>query len=138
MNTGIELLVKRIKDCPDEFVGGEWNRLMDLFSNFVTAFTDEEKKAVDDALQEAKREVFTGRVMEIIANGEVIGDFQEKYTMKTQGRYTGFPAAPVKAEGAKIAISPQQYNSALAIASGNQALTQQSLMNAAAQIANLK
>ena len=102
MNTGIELLVKRIKDCPDEFVGGEWNRLMDLFSNFITAFTDEEKKAVDDALQEAKREVFTGRVMEIIANGEVIGDFQEKYAHKT--------IAP-----SKIAISPQQYSTSLTI-----------------------
>ena len=101
MNTGIELLVKRIKDCPDEFVGGEWNRLMDLFSNFITAFTDEEKKAVDDALQEAKREVFTGRVMEIIASGEVIGDFQEKYAHQ--------PVA------SKITISPQQYNTSLTI-----------------------
>ena len=125
MNTGIELLVKRIKDCPDEFVESDsWNRLMDLFSNFITCFTDEEKKAVDNALQEAKREVFTGKVMEIIANGEVIGDFNAKYAQQ--------PMA------SKIAISPQQYNSALAIASGNQALTQQSLMNAAAQIANLK
>ena len=134
MNTGIELLVKRIKDCPDEFVGGEWNRLMDLFSNFVTAFTDEEKKAVDEALQEAKREVFTGRVMEIIANGEVIGDFQEKYTMKTQGRYTGFPAAPVKAEGSAI----QYDTNANAFSVGSTQITQQSLMNAAAQIASLK
>lgn len=126
MNTGIELLIKRIKDCPDEFVGGEWNRLMDLFSNFVTAFTDEEKKAVDDALQEAKREVFTGRVMEIIANGEVIGDFQEKYAHKT--------IAP-----SKIAISPQQYNTlANTLSVGKEALTQQSLMNAAAQIASIK
>ena len=126
MNTGIELLVKRIKDCPDEFVSGDWNRLMDLFSNFVTAFTDEEKKAVDDALQEAKREVFTGRVMEIIANGEVIGDFQEKYAHKT--------IAP-----SKIAISPQQYNTlANASSTSSTQLTQQSLMNAAAQIASLK
>ena len=28
MNVGIELLIKRIKDCPDEFVGGDWNRLI--------------------------------------------------------------------------------------------------------------
>ena len=131
MNVGIELLIKRIKDCPDEFVGDDWNRLMNLYSNFITAFTDEEKKAVDDALQEAKREVFTGRVMEIIANGEVIGEFIEKYT--------GFPAAPIKAEGGKIAISPQQYNTiANASSTSSTQLTQQSLMNAAAQIANLK
>ena len=125
MNTGIELLVKRIKDCPDEFVGNDWNRLMDLFSNFVTAFTDEEKKAVDNALQEAKREVFTGKVMEIIANGEVIGDFNAKYAHQ--------PMA------SKIAISPQQYNTlANTLSVGKEALTQQSLMNAAAQIASIK
>ena len=124
MNTGIELLVKRIKDCPDEFVSGDWNRLMDLFSNFVTAFTDEEKKAVDDALQEAKREVFTGRVMEIIANGEVIGEFIEKYT--------GFPAAPIKAEGAKIAISPQH------LSIGKEILTEQNLIDIKKKLANLK
>ena len=142
MNTGIELLVKRIKDCPDEFVGGEWNRLMDLFSNFVTAFTDEEKKAVDDALQEAKREVFTGRVMEIIANGEVIGDFQEKYT--------GFPAAPIKTIApSKIAISPQQYNTlanntlanntlANSLSIGKETLTEQNLIDIKKKLANLK
>lgn len=131
MNVGIELLIKRIKDCPDEFVGGDWNRLMDLFSNFITAFTDEEKKAVDDALQEAKREVFTGRVMEIIANGEVIGEFVEKYT--------GFPAAPIKAEGAKIAISPQQYNTlANSLSIGKETLTEQNLIDIKKKLANLK
>ena len=125
MNTGIELLVKRIKDCPDEFVSGDWNRLMDLFSNFVTAFTDEEKKAVDDALQEAKREVFTGRVMEIIANGEVIGDFQEKYAHH--------PMA------SKIAISPQQYNTlANSLSIGKETLTEQNLIDIKKKLANLK
>ena len=133
MNTGIELLVKRIKDCPDEFVGDDWNKLMDLFSNFITAFTDEEKKAVDDALQEAKREVFTGKVMELIANGEVIGDVTEKYTVKTQGRYaTGL--------GQSMLATGTQFSNAIAnsLSIGNETLTEQNLIDIKAKIANLK
>ena len=129
MNVGIELLIKRIKDCPDEFVSGDWNRLMDLFSNFVTAFTDEEKKAVDDALQEAKREVFTGRVMEIIANGEVIGEFAEKYALNYDQQ----------SKPSKIAISPQQYNTlANTLSVGKETLTEQNLIDIKKKLANLK
>ena len=126
MNTGIELLVKRIKDCPDEFFSGDWNRLMDLYSNFITAFTDEEKKAVDDALQEAKREIFTGKVMELIANGEVIGEFMEKYVPQSKP--------------SKIAISPQQYNTAIAnsLSVGKETLTEQNLIDIKKKLANLK
>ena len=131
MNTGIELIVKRIKDCPDEFDGGDWNRLIDLYSNYKNYFSDEEQSAVNNALREAKREIFTGKVMELIANNEVVGEFVEKYT--------GFPAAPIKAEGAKIAISPQQYNTlANSLSIGKETLTEQNLINIKKRLANLK
>lgn len=129
MNTGIELLVKRIKDCPDEFVGGEWNRLMDLYSNFKGCFTEEEKTAVDAVLLEAKREVFTGKVMELIANGEVVGEFAEKYALNYDQQ----------SKPSKIAISPQQYNTlANTLSIGKETLTEQNLIDIKKKLANLK
>lgn len=130
MNVGIELLIKRIKDRPDEFVGGDWNRLMDLYSNFITVFTDEENKAVDDALQEAKREVFIGKVMEVIANNEVAGEFVEKYIPQSK------PSKITLSRSAATAIMNNPISNAFQI--GKETLTEQNLIDIKKKLANLK
>ena len=141
MNTGIELLVKRIKDCPDEFVESDsWNRLMDLFSNFITCFTDEEKKAVDNALQEAKREVFTGKVMELIANGEVVGEFAEKYALNYDQQSKPSKIAIGRSQALALQGVQSQYNNAIAntLSIGKETLTEQNLIDIKKKLANLK
>jgi hypothetical protein len=70
MLTGIELMLKRMETHPEEFVGEnggctrEWYR---AFHNVAPHLTDEERKAVDDALVKAYREFFNGEAMRIMA-----------------------------------------------------------------------
>ena len=69
MLTGVEILLERMKTNPEEFVEGgfsKWSRVINGGWDILTA---EEQKALQDAINEAKREHFNGEVMKVLAQG---------------------------------------------------------------------
>jgi hypothetical protein len=76
MNTGIEILIKRIKDCPDDFQydpttdrSSKWNKLlMEALRSDV--ITEEEKVALRAEVTEMGRARFTEKVMQTLAGVE--------------------------------------------------------------------
>lgn len=69
MLTGVEILLERMKTNPEEFVEGgysKWSRVLDAGWSVMTT---EEQKALQDAMNEAKREHFNGEVMRVLAQG---------------------------------------------------------------------
>ena len=73
MNTGIEILLKRMETHPEEFYYkpnegvGKWTRLLDTFKR---SLTKEEIDAVDEGLRKIERERFTELVMQTLAGVE--------------------------------------------------------------------
>lgn len=73
MNTGIEILLQRIKDCPDDFQydvstdrSTKWNQLlMEALRSDV--ITEEEKSALKKEITEMGRARFTEKVMQVLA-----------------------------------------------------------------------
>ena len=76
MNTGVEILLKRIKDCPDDFQydintdrSTKWNKLlMEALRSDV--LTEEEKTALRHEVTEMGRARFTEKVMQALAGVE--------------------------------------------------------------------
>lgn len=69
MLTGVEILLERMKTNPEEFVEGgysKWTRVLDAGWSVMTA---EEQKALQDGMNEAKRDHFNGEVMRVLAQG---------------------------------------------------------------------
>jgi site-specific DNA-cytosine methylase len=69
MLTGVEILLERMKTNPEEFIEGglsKWSRVMDEGWSVMTA---EEQKALQDGMNEAKREHFNGEVMRVLTQG---------------------------------------------------------------------
>jgi hypothetical protein len=69
MLTGVEILLERMKTNPEEFIEGglsKWSRVLDTGWSVMTA---EEQKALQDGMNEAKREHFNGEVMRVLAQG---------------------------------------------------------------------
>jgi hypothetical protein len=69
MLTGVEILLERMKTNPEEFLEGgmsKWSRVMDAGWSVMTA---EEQKALQDGMNEAKRDHFNGEVMRVLAQG---------------------------------------------------------------------
>ena len=69
MLTGVEILLERMKTNPEEFIEGglsKWSRVMDAGWSVMTV---EEQKALQDGLNEAKREQFNGEVLRVLAQG---------------------------------------------------------------------
>jgi hypothetical protein len=73
MNTGVELLIQRLKDCPDDFQydintdrSSKWNSLlMEALRSDV--ITEEEKSALKHEVTEMGRARFTEKVMKVLA-----------------------------------------------------------------------
>jgi hypothetical protein len=73
VNTGVEILLKRIKDCPDDFQydvstdrSSKWNSLlMEALRSDV--ITEEEKVALRAEVTEMGRARFTEKVMKVLA-----------------------------------------------------------------------
>jgi len=72
MNTGVEILLQRLKDCPEDFdydissgLSSRWLKLVQkaLESDFIT---QEEKDALTEALRENHRNEFTEHVMKTL------------------------------------------------------------------------
>ncbi len=76
MNTGVEILLQRIKDCPDDFQydvstdrSTKWNQLlMEALRSDV--ITEEEKSALRSEVTEMGRARFTEKVMRVLAGAD--------------------------------------------------------------------
>ena len=83
MLAGVEILLERMKTNPEEFVEGgysKWTRVLDAGWSVMTV---EEQKALQDAINEAKREHFNGEVMRVLAgNVEEEPTVEEYYKQK--------------------------------------------------------
>jgi len=86
MNTGVEILLKRIKDCPDDFQydvstdrSTKWNQLlMEALRSDV--ITEEEKSALRKEVSEMGRARFTEKVMRVLAgtDNEMVGLYEHE------------------------------------------------------------
>jgi hypothetical protein len=80
MNTGVEILIQRLKDCPDDFqynvntdTSTKWNKLlMEALRSDV--ITDEEKTALRHEVTEMGRARFTENVMKVLAGEDESSD----------------------------------------------------------------
>lgn len=96
MNTGIELLIKRLKDCPEDFHydpstdrSSKWNSLlMEALRSDV--ITEEEKVALRAEVTEMGRERFTKKVMQTLAGVEdELSEEGKSYSMPKIGTALG-------------------------------------------------
>jgi hypothetical protein len=74
MLTGVEILLERMKTNPEEFIEGglsKWSRVMDEGWSVMTA---EEQKALQDGMNEAKREHFNGEVLRVLAGNHYVDE----------------------------------------------------------------
>ena len=69
MLTGVEILLERMKTNPEEFIEGEFSKWARVISGGWEVFTDEERTAIQSAMNEAKRDHFNGEVMRVLAQG---------------------------------------------------------------------
>ena len=89
MLAGVEILLERMKTNPEEFIEGglsKWSRVMDAGWSVMTV---EEQKALQDGMNEAKREHFNGEVMRVLSQGHddrVITDMEERIYEATKGK----------------------------------------------------
>jgi len=109
MNTGVEILLKRIKDCPDDFQydvstdrSTKWNKLlMEALRSDV--ITEEEKSALKHEVTEMGRARFTEKVMQTLAGVEdetsdegklYMAQPQTQFTIQNQSSTTGTVRIP--------------------------------------------
>ena len=82
-------MLERMKTNPEEFIEGgfsKWSRVLDSGWAVMTA---EEQKALQDGMNEAKREHFNGEVMRVLSQGHddrVITDMEERIYEATKGK----------------------------------------------------
>ena len=69
MLTGVEILLERMKTNPEEFVEGGYSKWSRVMSIGLDIFTEEERTALQNAHNEAKRDHFSGEVMKVLAQG---------------------------------------------------------------------
>lgn len=78
MLAGVEILLERMKTNPEEFVDGGYSKWSRVMSNGWDIFTEEERTALQNAHNEAKRDHFNGEVMRVLAGqedeGNIIGE----------------------------------------------------------------
>jgi hypothetical protein len=67
MHSGVKILLERIKTNPEEFSGGakyhKWSAIIDWYKDF---FTDEESKALQNALREVMMSQFDKEVLKTL------------------------------------------------------------------------
>jgi hypothetical protein len=69
MLTGVEILLERMKTNPEEFIEGEFSKWSRVINGGWEVFTEEERTAIQSAMNEAKRDHFNGEVMRVLAQG---------------------------------------------------------------------
>ena len=113
MLTGLEILIARMKDHPDEFLmQRKWDELIE---NFAEHFTEEERTAYKDARMAMMRDLFNESVLKRLAGEEESEPPPNINTTKysAQGRY-GFGATDPRAifGQANTAMQQQAYHTA--------------------------
>lgn len=96
MLAGVEILLERMKTNPEEFVDGGYSKWSRVMSNGWDIFTEEERTALQNAHNEAKRDHFNGEVMRILTGDvEATMDIEEFYKGKQlmQGNRSGLLAS---------------------------------------------
>ena len=134
MNTGVEILLKRIKDCPDDFQydvstdrSSKWNSLlMEALRSDV--ITEEEKVALRAEVTEMGRARFTEKVMQALAGvDETSEDPKSLEDVIKQYRATGISSVG-QTLASSITQSPySNTNGAVKIPSGSITLGNTSL-----------
>lgn len=72
INEGVRVLVERMKTNPEEFhegYGSKWARAVSMAVN-AEWLTEEERKLLDDAANEVKRQMFTAEVLKTLTSDE--------------------------------------------------------------------
>ena len=106
---GVKIILERIRDFPDDFVDvrsgalysskSSWRNLVGELMGDDEAFTEEERKAVRDALKIARRAQFDARVLDLSAGKPESEDFNELYGQAIQNAVltgTGVLQSPKK------------------------------------------
>lgn len=78
MLAGVEILLERMKTNPEEFVDGSHSKWSRVMSDGWDIFTEEERTALQNAHNEAKRERFNGEVMRVLS-GDVEETTDDRY-----------------------------------------------------------
>jgi hypothetical protein len=89
MLTGIDLMLKRMETHPEEFVGVNGGCSREWYAVVIPVIpylTDDERNALNSALEKAYREHFTGQVMKQMAGEPVMTDRDRQYTEDYYGR----------------------------------------------------
>ena len=77
MLSGLEIILARMQSNPEDFMSGsedrKWMRLVDHAIG-AELLTDEEHKALSEALRNCRREMFNQRVMRALSNEEQEGE----------------------------------------------------------------
>lgn len=72
MLAGVEILLERMKTNPEEFVEGGYSKWSRVMGSGWDILTEDERTALQNAHNEAKRDHFTGEVMRVLS-----GDVEE-------------------------------------------------------------
>jgi len=96
MNSGVEILLQRIKDNPEYFGvdpsmygsnhQNKWNPFLSEVLN-TEYFTDEEKQAVKSAYDEARRENFTERIMKALTGEDEVSEMGKPVRITSTNPY---------------------------------------------------
>jgi hypothetical protein len=70
MLAGVEILLERMKTNPEEFVEGGYSKWSRVMGSGWDILTEEERTALQNAHNEAKRDHFTGEVMRVLSGDE--------------------------------------------------------------------
>jgi hypothetical protein len=107
METGTQIILQRMIDCPEEFRGtmiSKWDRILRDAKDFLPI---EDVQAIDARLRQIQIDLFNERVLQTLAGEQPKEEETIKYEAKE--RYaTGFSDprafanAPVKAEGQMV------------------------------------
>jgi hypothetical protein len=107
METGTQIILQRMIDCPEEFRGAQahkWDRIMRDAKDYLPR---EDVEALDEGIRQVNIDLYNERVLKALA-GE--SEVEENIKYKAEGRYGGgftdarglFGGAVAKQEGAMI------------------------------------
>jgi hypothetical protein len=85
MLTGVEILLERMKTNPEEFIEGGYSKWSKVMNDGWDIFTEEERTALKDAHNNAKREHFNGEVMRVLAGHVDSITYQEVMRLDSSG-----------------------------------------------------
>ena len=112
METGTEIILQRMKDCPEEFRGTlahKWDRLMRDAKEYLPT---EDVEALDAGIRQINIDLFNERVLLTLAGEEtsaenIIYKAKDRYATGMTDPRGAFGSAIAKQEGQQIMSNPQ-------------------------------